>query len=113
MGVQRALPHPELRSVLRSFSEVSDDLGPAERTWPIAARPHQMLQFHMGQPYRARHADGPARLAPKTYISGPLTCPGVEIHETGRIHVFNISVSPDCTEPIDRNQYGVARQQRP
>jgi hypothetical protein len=66
MDVKRALPHPELRSVLRSFVEIYVDLGSAGRTWPVAARPHQMLQFHLGEPYRVRHDNGPASLTPKT-----------------------------------------------
>src|SRR5664279_3527691 len=94
MDVQRALPRQELRSVLRSFGEIFVDLGSAGRTWPVAARPHQMLQFHLGDPYRVRHDNGPASVMPKTYISGPLTYPRVEIYETGRIHVFNILFHP-------------------
>ena len=65
MDINRALPHPELRSVVRAFVEIGFDLGSAERTWPVAARPHQMLQFHLAEPYRARHDNGPLSVMPK------------------------------------------------
>ena len=94
MDVKRALPRPELRSVLRSFGEICVDLGSAARTWPVAARPHQMLQFHLAEPYRTRHDNGPASLMPLTYISGPLTYQRAQIYESGMIHVFNILFHP-------------------
>src|SRR5271166_931863 len=94
MDVKRALPRPELRSVLRSFGEICVDLGSAGRTWPVAARPHQMLQFHLAEPYRTRHDNGPASLMPRTYLSGPLTYQRVQIYESGLIHVFNILFHP-------------------
>src|SRR5277367_2512524 len=94
MDVKRALPRPELRSVLRSFGEICVDLGSAARTWPVAARPHQMLQFHLAEPYRSRHDHGPLTLMPKTYISGPMTYQRAEVHESGRIHVFNTLFHP-------------------
>jgi AraC-like DNA-binding protein len=94
MDVKRALPRPELRSVLRSFVEICVDLGSAGRTWPVAARPHQMLQFHLADPYRVRHDDGPASVMPKTYVTGPMTYQRAQIYESGRIHVFNILFHP-------------------
>jgi hypothetical protein len=68
MDVKRASPCPELRSVVRSFVEILVDLGSAGRTWPVAARPHQMLQFHLAEPYRVRHDDSPASVMPQTYL---------------------------------------------
>ena len=94
MDAKRALPRPELRSVVRAFLEVSADLGSAERSWPVAARPHQMLQFHLAEPYRSRHDHGPLCRMPKTYISGPMTYPRAEVYESGRIHVFNVLFHP-------------------
>jgi AraC-like DNA-binding protein len=94
MDVKRALPHPELRSVVRSIVEICVDLGSAGRTWPVAARPHQMLQFHLAEPYRVRHDKGPASISPQTYLSGPQTYQRAEIYESGRIHVFNVLFHP-------------------
>ena len=113
MDISRALPRPELRSVLRSFGERCVDLGSAGRTWPVAARPHQMLQFHLAEPYRVRHDNGPASLMPQTYVSGPLTYQRVQIYLVGPDSCFQHSVSPDWLEPVDRNQHGVACQRRP
>ena len=39
MDIKRALPCPELRSVVRSFEERRADLGSAVLSWPVAARP--------------------------------------------------------------------------
>ena len=94
MDVSRALPHPQLRSILRSFGEICVDLGSAERTWPVAARPHQMLQFHLAEPYRVSCDDGPASVSPRSYVSGPTTYQRVQIYESGRIHVFNVLFHP-------------------
>lgn len=94
MDVKRAVPHPELRSVVRSFVEISEDWGSTERTWPVAARPHQMLQFHLAEPYRVSHDNGPASVLPRTYVSGPTTYQRAQINELGRIHVFNILFHP-------------------
>jgi AraC-like DNA-binding protein len=94
MDVQRAMPRPELRNVLRSFVEICVDLGSAGRTWPVAARPHQMLQFHLAEPYRVSHDNGPASVMPQTYVSGPMTYQRTQIYESGRIHVFNILFHP-------------------
>ncbi len=94
MDVHRALPHPELRSILRSFLEIRVDWGPCVRSWPVAARPHQMLQFHLAEPYLTRHDNGPASRMPKTYLSGPMTYQRAHVYESGLIHVFNILFHP-------------------
>ncbi len=94
MDTKRALPRPELRSVLRSFLEICVDLGSAGRTWPVAARPHQMLQFHLAEPYWVRQDNGPASVMPQTYVSGPMTYQRAQIYELGRVHVFNVLFHP-------------------
>jgi AraC-like DNA-binding protein len=94
MDVKRALPHPELRSVVRAFLEIRVDWGPSPRSWPVAARPHQMLQFHLAEPYRVSHDSGPVSVSPRTYISGPQTYQRARIYESGCVHVFNILFHP-------------------
>jgi AraC-like DNA-binding protein len=94
MDVKRALPRPELRSVLRSFTEIRADLGTAGLTWPVAARPHQMLQFHMAEHYRVSFDNGPASVWPQTYLSGPQTYQRAQIYESGQIHVLNVLFQP-------------------
>jgi AraC-like DNA-binding protein len=94
MDVKRASPRPELRSVLRSFVEMRADLGSAGHTWPVAARPHQMLHFHLAEPYRVSFDDGPASAWPQTYVSGPQTYQRAQIYESDQIHVLNILFQP-------------------
>jgi AraC-like DNA-binding protein len=53
-----------------------------------------MLQFHLAEPYRVRHDNGPATVLPLTYVSGPMTYQRAQIYESGRIHVFNILFQP-------------------
>ena len=53
-----------------------------------------MLQFHLAEPYRVRHDNGPLSVSPRTYVSGPLTYQRAEIHESGRVHVFNTLFHP-------------------
>lgn len=71
MDIKRALPRPELRSVVRSFEERRADLGSAVLTWPVAARPHQILDIHLAEPYQVRIDGGPAKTSPETAVVGP------------------------------------------
>jgi AraC-like DNA-binding protein len=61
---------------VRSFEERRTELGSAVLTWPVAARPHQILNIHLAEPYRVRIDGGPATTTP------------------GSIHVFNILLQP-------------------
>jgi hypothetical protein len=90
MDIKRALPRPELRSVVRSFEERRVDLGSAVLTWPVAARPHQILDIHLAEPYQVRLDGGPARPAPETTIVGPQTYRRADVQLSGQVHVFNI-----------------------
>jgi AraC-like DNA-binding protein len=94
MDIKRALPRPELRSVVRSFEERRADLGSAVLTWPVAARPHQILDVHLAEPYQVRIDDGPAKTSPETVVVGPQTYRRAEVHLSGQIHVFNILFQP-------------------
>jgi AraC-like DNA-binding protein len=94
MDIKRALPRPELRSVVRSFEERRADLGSAVLTWPVAARPHQILDVHLAEPYRVRLDGGPPRASPETVVVGPQTYRRAHIHLSGRVHVFNILFQP-------------------
>lgn len=94
MDVQRALPRPELRSVVRSFEERRADLGSAALTWPVAARPHQILDIHLAEPYQVRIDGGPAAASPEIAVVGPQTYRRAHVRLSGRIHVFNILFQP-------------------
>src|ERR1700730_6540738 len=75
MDIKRALPSPGLRSVVRSFEERRADLGSAVLTWPVAARPHQILNVYLAEPYQVRIDGGPAKTSPEMSVVGPLSDP--------------------------------------
>jgi len=94
MDVRRALPHPLLRAVVRSFEERRLELGATTLTWPVAARPHLILNIHLAETYRVRIDGGPLGRTPETGIVGPQTHRRAHVHMTGSIHVFNILFQP-------------------
>ena len=94
MDIKRALPRPEFRSVIRSFEERRADLGSAVLGWPVAARPHQILDIHLAQPFQVRIDGGRAKTSPETVVVGPQTRRRAHVHLSGRIHVFNILFQP-------------------
>ena len=94
MDIKRALPRPELQCVVRSFEERRTDLGSAVLTWPVAARPHQILNIHLAEQYRVRIDGGPARPSPELCIVGPQTYSRAHVYLSGSIHVFNILFQP-------------------
>ena len=73
MDIKRALPRPQLRGVVRSFQERRAELGSAMLAWPVAARPHQILNIHLAEPYRVRIDGGPANTTPELSVVGPQT----------------------------------------
>jgi AraC-like DNA-binding protein len=94
MDIKRASPSPGLRSIVRSFEERRADLGTAGLSWPVAARPHQILDIHLAEPYRVRVDGGPTKVSPETVVVGPQTYRRAHIHLSGQVHVFNILFQP-------------------
>jgi AraC-like DNA-binding protein len=94
MDIKRALPRPQLRGILRSFEERRAELGSAVLAWPVAARPHQILNIHLAQPYRVRIGAGPANATPDMSVVGPQTYYRAHVCLSGSIHVFNILFQP-------------------
>ena len=94
MDIKRALPGPGLRSVVRSFEERRADFGTAVLTWPVAARPHQVLDIHLAEPYRVRLDGGPASVSPEMVVVGPQTYRRAHVSLSGHVHVFNILFQP-------------------
>lgn len=94
MKIQRALPQALLRSVVQSFEERRLDLGGAGLAFPVAARPHQILDIHLAETYRIGIDGGPAGPSPETFIVGPQTYRRAHVHMSGEIHVFNILFQP-------------------
>jgi hypothetical protein len=94
MDIKRAFPRPELRDVVRSFQERPAELGSAVLTWPVAARPHQILDVHLGEQYRVRIDGGPANATPELSMVGPQTYRRAQVHLSGSLHVFAILFQP-------------------
>ncbi|MCK1691875.1 helix-turn-helix domain-containing protein [Bradyrhizobium sp. 145] len=94
MDIKRAFPRPELRCVVRSFEERRTELGSAALTWPVAARPHQILNIHLAEQYRVSVGGGAARPSPEICIVGPQTYRRAHVYLSGSIHVFNILFQP-------------------
>ncbi|MHC2332753.1 helix-turn-helix domain-containing protein [Bradyrhizobium sp. USDA 4454] len=96
MLVRRVLPHPALRGVIRSFGERRGSLGSRILTWPLAARPHQIIDIQMKEPLRLRIDGGSLQTSPETVVVGPQGSRRTQIHVSGDIHLFNILLQPSA-----------------
>jgi AraC-like DNA-binding protein len=94
MKIRRAIAHPDLQNVVRSFEERRADLGSTVLSWPVPARPHQILDIHLAEPFMVRTDGGPARRVPETLLVGPQTFPHAQLYFSGKVHIFNILFQP-------------------
>ncbi|MCK1453210.1 helix-turn-helix transcriptional regulator [Bradyrhizobium sp. 35] len=94
MDVRRRSPHPELRSIVRSFEERRGTVSPGGLTWPLAARPHQIIDIYLGDPFRLRIDGGPLQTAPETVVVGPQAACRTQLYMSGEVHIFNILLQP-------------------
>jgi AraC-like DNA-binding protein len=94
MDVRRAMPHPALRGVVQSFRERRGTMGAAVLTWPLTARPHQIIDIYLGDPFRLRIEGGPLQTAPETVVVGPQGSRRIQIFVSGEVHIFNILLQP-------------------
>jgi AraC-like DNA-binding protein len=94
MDVRRAMPHPALRSVVRSFGERCGSLGSTVLSWPLTARPHQIIDIYLADPLRIRVEGGPLQVSPETVVVGPQGSRRIQIYVSGEIHLFNILLQP-------------------
>lgn|SRR5215208_6015989 len=94
MDIRRALPHPKLRGLVRSFGERRGSLGAAVVTWPLTARPHQIIDIYLGDPFRVRIGGGPLHTAPQMVVVGPQALRRAQIYVSGHVHIFNILLQP-------------------
>jgi AraC-like DNA-binding protein len=88
------MPHPALRSVVRSFGERRGSLGAAVLTWPLTARPHQIIDIYLGDPFQIRIDGGRPQTAPETVVVGPQGSRRIQIYVSGEVHIFNILLQP-------------------
>ena len=94
MDVRRALPHPALRGIVRSFGERRGSIGSAVLTWPLPARPHQIIDIYLAEPFRLRIDNGSLQTAPETVVVGPQGSRRIQLHMPREIHLFNIHFQP-------------------
>jgi AraC-like DNA-binding protein len=94
MDVRCALPHPALRGIVRSFRERRGNLGSAVLTWPLPARPHQIIDIYLAEPFRLRIDNGPLQTAPETVVVGPQGSRRIQLYMPSEIHLFNILFQP-------------------
>lgn len=94
MEVRRSAPHPTLRSIVRSFGERRAILGSTVLSWPLAARPHQIIDIYLADPFRLRIDGGPLQEAPPTVVVGPQGSRRIQLYLSGEVHVFNILLQP-------------------
>ncbi|MBR1124325.1 AraC family transcriptional regulator [Bradyrhizobium lablabi] len=94
MDVRRALPHPALRGIVRSFGERRASLGSAVLTWPLPARPHQIIDIYLAEPFKLRIDDGALQIAPETVVVGPQGARRIQLYMPKEIHLFNIHFQP-------------------
>jgi AraC-like DNA-binding protein len=94
MQIQRVRSHPALRSVVSQFGERRATLGSAVVTFPLAARPHQIIDIYLGDPFRLRLDGGPLQLAPAMAVVGPQRSRRIQLYVSGELHVFNILLQP-------------------
>jgi AraC-like DNA-binding protein len=91
---RRVRPRPELRDIVRSFGEQRLDLEGAAVTWTVPARPHQILDIYLTEPWKAQVDEDAPRTSPETVVVGPQSRHCFRLHLSGQIHVFNILFQP-------------------
>jgi hypothetical protein len=71
MEFRRRAAHPALRGIVRSLRERRATLGSEIVAWPLTARPHQIIDIYLGDPFRLRIDGGSLQTAPQTVVVGP------------------------------------------
>lgn len=94
MQIRRVKSHPALRGVVSSFGERRSRLGSAVVTFPVTARPQQIIDIYLGDPFRFRFDGGPLQSAPEMVVVGPQGSRRIQLYVSGEIHVFNIVLQP-------------------
>ena len=63
-------------------------------TWPLPARPHQIIDIYLAEPFRLRIDDGPLQTSPETVVVGPQSSRRIQLYMPSEIHLFNILFQP-------------------
>jgi AraC-like DNA-binding protein len=94
LHISKKIAHPALRSIVRSFGERRVSLGSTVLTWPLTARPHQIINIFLSDPFRLRLDGGPLQASPETVVVGPQGARRIQLYMSGEIHLFNILFQP-------------------
>jgi len=94
MKLSTASPIPALRACVRGFQQREADIETAV-VYPIAARPQQVLEFHLRGRYLVRSFDsGIQQVVPCAVVVGPCTHRRVDLMLRGRQDVFTVQFQP-------------------
>lgn len=100
MDVRRVTPHPALRSIVRSFGERRAELNGRIVAFPLAARPHQIIDIYLGDPLRIRLDGGRLEAAPEMAVVGPQGSRRMHVYASGTLHIFNILLQPTALHQL-------------
>jgi AraC-like DNA-binding protein len=94
MKLSTALPVTALRDYVRGFEQREADIE-SNVVFPIAARPHQFLEFYLQGKYLVESCDSRARdVVPRAVVVGPSTYRSVDLVLHGHLDVFTIQFQP-------------------
>ena len=79
---------------MQSFRERRGSLGSAVLTFPLSARPHQIIDVYLAEPFRLRIDNGVLQTAPETVVVGPQGSRRIQLYMPSEIHLFNILFQP-------------------
>jgi AraC-like DNA-binding protein len=94
MEFRRTLPHPALRGVVRSFGERRRTLGATKLSWPLTARPHQIIDIYLKEPLRFQIEGRNLQKSPEEVVLGPQVSRRTQIYASGDLQIFNILFQP-------------------
>ncbi|WP_134000784.1 helix-turn-helix domain-containing protein [Kribbella sp. VKM Ac-2566] len=93
--VVEALPAPPLREYVRCYHYARVDLGDAVIRKPLTARPEQMMQFNLAQPFAVvDRRSGAEASAPDVVIVGRQTRRNLDLRATGRLITLTVHFQP-------------------
>jgi AraC-like DNA-binding protein len=94
MKLSTSRPVTALRDYVRGFEQREAVIG-GNVVFPIAARPHQFLEFYLQGKYLVESRDSRARdVVPRAVVVGPSTYRSVDLVLHGHLDVFTIQFQP-------------------
>lgn len=93
--VLEVMPSPPLREFVRSYHHMTIDPGGASLSKPITARPEQMMQFSLQQPFTmVDRRSGSMATAPGAVVVGRQTRRNLDLVATGMVTTLTIHFQP-------------------